>query len=43
MMMRDIGPYLGLTPKRYQSGETDVVLGNSRQAQFRGTPRTKLS
>jgi len=31
MMMRDIGPYLGLTPKRYQSGETDVVLGISRQ------------
>ena len=29
--MRDIGPYLGLTPKRYQSGETDVVLGISRQ------------
>ena len=29
--MRDIGVYLGLTPKRYQSGETDVVLGISRQ------------
>ncbi len=29
--MRDIGPYLSLTPKRYQSGETDVVLGISRQ------------
>jgi len=29
--MRDIGPYLGLTPKRYQSGETDVMLGISRQ------------
>ena len=29
--MRDIGAYLGLTPKRYQSGETDVVLGISRQ------------
>jgi transposase len=32
--MRDIGAYLGLTPKRYQSGETDVVLGISR-------PRTR--
>lgn len=29
--MRDIGAYLGLTPKRYQSGETDVGLGISRQ------------
>jgi transposase len=29
--MRDIGVYLGLTPKRHQSGETDVVLGISRQ------------
>jgi transposase len=29
--MRDIGVYLGLTPRRYQSGETDVVLGISRQ------------
>ncbi len=29
--MRDIGVYLGLTPKRYQSGETDGVLGISRQ------------
>ncbi len=29
--MRSIGVYLGLTPKRYQSGETDVVLGISRQ------------
>jgi len=29
--MRDIGAYLGLTPRRYQSGETDVVLGISRQ------------
>ena len=28
--MRDIGAYLGLTPKRYQSGDTDVVLGISR-------------
>ena len=43
MMMRDIGRYPGLTPKRYESGETDVVLGISRQAQFRATPRTKLS
>ena len=31
MRMRDIGAYLGLTPKRYQSGEADVVLGISRQ------------
>lgn len=29
--MRSIGAYLGLTPKRYQSGETDAVLGISRQ------------
>jgi transposase len=29
--MRDIGVYLGLTPKRYQSGETDVALGISHQ------------
>ena len=29
--MRDIGVYLGLTPRRYQSGETDVVLGISQQ------------
>ena len=29
--MRDIGVYLGLTPKRYQSGETDVVLGKARR------------
>jgi transposase len=29
--MRDIGGYLGLTPRRYQSGETDVMLGISRQ------------
>jgi transposase len=29
--MRDIGVYLGLTPKRYQSGEINVVLGISRQ------------
>ena len=33
--MRDIGPYLGLTPKRYQSGEIDVVLGISRQGDTR--------
>ena len=31
------GAYLGRTPKRYQSGETDVALGNSRQGtQCRG-------
>jgi len=29
--MRDIGVYLGLTPKRYQSGETAVGLGISYQ------------
>lgn len=29
--MRDIAVYLGLTPKRYQSGETDVGLGISHQ------------
>jgi transposase len=29
--MRDVGVYLGLTPKRYQSGETDVGLGISHQ------------
>lgn len=29
--MRDIGAYLGLTPKRYQSGETDIRLGISKQ------------
>ena len=29
--MRDIGAYLGLTPRRYQSGETDRALGISRQ------------
>jgi transposase len=28
---RDIGVYLGLTEKRYQSGETDVGLGISKQ------------
>ncbi len=28
---RDIGAYLGLTEKRYQSGETDVGLGISKQ------------
>jgi transposase len=27
---RDIGPYLGLTPKRDQSGETDRALGISK-------------
>ncbi len=29
--MRDIGAYLGLTPKRYQSGDRDVTLGISKQ------------
>ena len=29
--MRSIGAYLGLTTRRYQSSETDVVLGISRQ------------
>jgi transposase len=29
--MRDIGVYLGLTPKRYQPGETEVGLGISHQ------------
>jgi transposase len=29
--MRSVGAYLGLTTRRYQSGETDVVLGISRQ------------
>ena len=28
---RDVGAYLGLTPRRYQSGEVDVGLGISRQ------------
>lgn len=28
---RDIGAYLGLTPKRYPSGDTDVRLGISKQ------------
>jgi transposase len=28
---RDVGAYLGLTPKRYQSGERDVSLSISRQ------------
>lgn len=28
---RDIGVYLGLTPRHYQSGETDIALGMSRQ------------
>lgn len=28
---RDIGAYLGLTEKRYQSAETDVALGISKQ------------
>lgn len=28
---RDIGAYLGLTAKRYQSGETDIGLGISKQ------------
>ena len=29
--LRDIGAYLGLTPRRYQSGDKDVSLGISRQ------------
>jgi transposase len=28
---RDVGAYLGLTPRRYQSGERDVMGGISRQ------------
>jgi transposase len=28
---RDIGAYLGLTEKRYQSGETDIGMGISKQ------------
>jgi transposase len=28
---RDIGAYLGLTEKRYQSGDTDIRMGISRQ------------
>ena len=28
---RDIGAYLGLTEKRYQSGETDIKMGISKQ------------
>ena len=28
---RDVGAYLGLTPKRYQSGETDITSGISKQ------------
>lgn len=28
---RDVGAYLGLTPRRYQSGERDVTGGISRQ------------
>lgn len=28
---RDIGPYLGLTPKRYQSGERDIAGAISKQ------------
>jgi transposase len=28
---RDVGAYLGLTPRRYQSGERDVSGGISRQ------------
>ena len=28
---RDVGAYLGLTPKRYQSGERDISLSISRQ------------
>ncbi len=28
---RDVGSYLGLTPRRYQSGERDITLGISRQ------------
>ena len=28
---RDVGAFLGLTPKRYQSGERDVSLSISRQ------------
>jgi hypothetical protein len=31
MRSRDIGAYLGLTPRRYQSGERDVSGGSSRQ------------
>jgi len=29
--MRDIGAYLGLTPKRYQSGDRDITLGISKR------------
>jgi transposase len=29
---RDIGVYLGLTEKRYQSGETDIGMGISKRA-----------
>ena len=28
---RDIGTYLGLTEKRYQSGDTDINMGISKQ------------
>ena len=31
--LRDVGAYLGLTPKRHQSGETDIPLGISRQGE----------
>jgi len=44
--MRDIGVYLGLTPRRYQSGETDVVLGVSRQGDAmkrRGPKRARVA
>ncbi len=36
--MQDIGVYLGLTPKRYQSGETDVGLGISHQGDAMARP-----
>jgi Transposase IS116/IS110/IS902 family len=34
--MRSVGAYLGLTTRRYQSGERDVVLGISRQGDANG-------
>jgi transposase len=40
---RDIGAYLGLTERRYQSAETDVGMGISKQATpWRGTISTRL-
>ena len=38
---RDVGAYLGLVPKRYQSGEVDYVGGSTGRVPFGGVGRTE--